>query len=564
MSILAFSAAPTFAEIGHKYESQITEAPPATPLAQPWGLTFDTAGNLYAADAAAEQIDIFSPANVFSSQFSEGFTPSGKGFIRSVAVNDKTGVVYVGVSEPEDVFVFKPEGAGKYKLLQKQPFSNFIYVAVDNSSGLSAGTVYVISGSGAVHVVKTNGTGELEGTGTELVPPTEGFSLLSAKEQQGGLTVDNATGVLYIANPGNKTVDEYTSEGEPLAAKLTLAGSFEPVAVAVNEETEEIYVLNAANGTVDQFSSSGEPIGTIAHTEKQAGKPEPLKEPLGVAVQNKAGATKGEVYVSDGAAKAVDVFGPDLVVPTVATGPVSQIGASEATVEGTVNPDGVSLIDCHFDYGTSVSYGQTAPCEPAAGTISGEQTVTAHLTGLKPGTTYHYRLQASNADEVPSYGADAEFPTLPRPSIDSATVSNLSASSADLNAQINPHSVPTTYHFEYGTTTAYGATLPAPPAPEPNIGEGSADVQVTQHVEGLSENENTTYHWRVVATSKNGTTTSPDQTFVYATAGAGLPDNRQYELVTPAQKNGALIGELFVSTLGNLERPMIAKDGQRV
>jgi hypothetical protein len=51
-----------------------------------------------------------------------------------------------------------------------------------------------------------------------------------------------------------------------------------------------------------------------------------------------------------------------------------------------------------------------------------------------------------------------------------------------------------------------------------------------------------------------------DHTFVYDTSGGGLPDNRAYEMVTPPQKNGALIGRLLLG----LDFPDISEDGSRV
>ena len=81
----------------------------------------------------------------------------------------------------------------------------------------------------------------------------------------------------------------------------------------------------------------------------------------------------------------------------------------------------------------------------------------------------------------------------------------VSDNSATLSGSVNPNGAPTSYRFEYGTTTAYGATTPATDA-----GSGAGAVAAGATVSGLSPG--TTYHYRVVATNAGGVTHGADQT----------------------------------------------------
>jgi hypothetical protein len=102
---------------------------------------------------------------------------------------------------------------------------------------------------------------------------------------------------------------------------------------------------------------------------------------------------------------------PPAAGPTVVTGSPSAVGTTSATVSGSVNPNGQATT-YHFDYGTSTSYGSQAPAppDPSAGSGSASQAVSASLTGLSPGTTYHHRLVATNASGT-RYGSDQTFVT---------------------------------------------------------------------------------------------------------------------------------------------------------
>jgi hypothetical protein len=95
--------------------------------------------------------------------------------------------------------------------------------------------------------------------------------------------------------------------------------------------------------------------------------------------------------------------------PSVTTGSATSITQSSATLNGTVNPNGQATT-YHFDYGTSTSYGSKAPpgSDPSAGSGTSDQAVSANLTGLTPGTTYHYRLVATNASGT-TQGQDKTF-----------------------------------------------------------------------------------------------------------------------------------------------------------
>jgi hypothetical protein len=101
--------------------------------------------------------------------------------------------------------------------------------------------------------------------------------------------------------------------------------------------------------------------------------------------------------------------------PIVTTGSSSGLSTSTATVEGSVAPNRNAVSKCSFQYGTSTFYGAEAPCaQTVAGTGSSPTAVSAALTGLTPGTTYHYRAIARNADGT-SYGEDETFTTAAAP-----------------------------------------------------------------------------------------------------------------------------------------------------
>jgi hypothetical protein len=95
--------------------------------------------------------------------------------------------------------------------------------------------------------------------------------------------------------------------------------------------------------------------------------------------------------------------------PSASTGTALAL-ESWATVVGTVNPNQTTLTSCQFQYGTNIAYGQEVPCSsfPTVGTTSSP--VSAELPGLTPGTTYHYRILATNAVDS-SYGEDKTFTT---------------------------------------------------------------------------------------------------------------------------------------------------------
>jgi uncharacterized repeat protein (TIGR01451 family) len=97
---------------------------------------------------------------------------------------------------------------------------------------------------------------------------------------------------------------------------------------------------------------------------------------------------------------------PDCV--DAVTAPASMLTPTAATLNGVVTPYGdTSYV---FQWGTKASYGQLS--KPATVTGNAPGLVTDQLTGLKPGTTYHYRLQASNVDDDGvTDGADQTFTT---------------------------------------------------------------------------------------------------------------------------------------------------------
>jgi hypothetical protein len=99
---------------------------------------------------------------------------------------------------------------------------------------------------------------------------------------------------------------------------------------------------------------------------------------------------------------------PTPSAPSATTSYASHATYSSVIVYGYVNPHGAAT-GCSFQYGTTTGYGGQTPLAPAGNgtmTIKLSQTI----TGLQPGTTYHYRIAAVNGAGL-TYGADRTFKT---------------------------------------------------------------------------------------------------------------------------------------------------------
>jgi hypothetical protein len=97
-----------------------------------------------------------------------------------------------------------------------------------------------------------------------------------------------------------------------------------------------------------------------------------------------------------------------------------------------------------------------------------------------------------------------EYTPLP-PSPVTEIATGVGATEAELHGRVNADAVDTHYWFEYGPTTSYGSTTAVV-----DIGAGTEAKPVSTEIAGLSRE--TTYHYRLVASSAGGTSYGGDQT----------------------------------------------------
>jgi hypothetical protein len=174
------------------------------------------------------------------------------------------------------------------------------------------------------------------------------------------------------------------------------------------------------------------------------------------------------------------------------------------TVTGTVNPNGKST-SYYFQYGVGTSLSSKTSAQ-AAGSGTTDLHVTATLSGLMPATEYQYRIVATN-DSGTIYGGIGIFSTTALPYVVTGAAIRVAASTATLKGLVNSEGLTTTWDFQYGTTTNYGLTSPMNTLPA-----GPNDANASATVSNLAPN--TTYDYRLVATSSAGTVQGVNEQFV--------------------------------------------------
>jgi hypothetical protein len=606
------------------FTRQLTETP-AGPFHAPRGLAVDAADNLWVSEIGNGEVDHREPPyrlNRFDSAEGEnaflqtleieglqapapeGLTPPG-----NLAIDNSTGSFFTAAGDGLSqhgyqafVEVFSSTGSFANRF---GPF-DYAKVAVDNSAGPSAGSVYVSQvGFSGVDVEKFNAAGEavpFTGCGLECAKyvsanqitgdPVEAFGTINriwniAVDSHGDIYVSRSREtspfkVIDEYEPSGRFVREFTGEQSPGLGESHEGGGFGgvPVAIAVDPVSGDLLVGVQREGlaAVDEFSPSGQYLNQI--TKTTAGNS--LHGASSLATDS-----RGDLYVLnrrefEGATgePAIDVYGPGHFLPSLQIAEATQRKPDSAFLPGSLDPEGLPLSVCSFEYVTEAAYrenlantedgfsdlssGGSAPCTPKPAEIPADSKfhpVQAELTGLLSGTTYRYRLSATASGELGgTASSEALAFTAPhRPRVESTSVDNLSSTFADLRASVNPLGADTTYQFQYLTAAEYlangdsfaGEHVPsAVPVPAASIGSGgetgSSPEVVLQHLAGLAPS--TAYRFRVLASNEIGATEGEEAegggevAHTFSTLPAvspGLADNRAYEMLTPSDKEGA-------------------------
>ena len=94
-------------------------------------------------------------------------------------------------------------------------------------------------------------------------------------------------------------------------------------------------------------------------------------------------------------------------VPTATTLDATNLHPTSATLQGLVCPNYLSTT-VSFEYGTSTSYGSSIIASPNPVSGSTTFTVSAPITALTEGTSYHFRIKGVNSLGT-TYGDDKTF-----------------------------------------------------------------------------------------------------------------------------------------------------------
>lgn len=524
------------------------------------GLGIIAAVVLVAFVAAPAQAERF---HVFETSFAKGGSGAGEMHLRAaeeevagseVAVNSTTHDVYVADTENHRVDEFEADGTfvrawGWGVVVNGLGFENCTptslggckegisgtepgefeapaLIAVDNSGGPSEGDVYVGDTSDNV-ITKFTETGTLIkswGVEGQLNGSTATGPIAGPFSEIAGITVD-ASGNLDVLQKSANALFEFEQGGGFVDDFEATEHGSRPAGLAVNTEGDLFKVRGV--GVVDEFEGPsglhpGEEIGQVTAGEE--------------------GSSSGLAFDASSRTLYVDAGGDVQRFAFVGARSVSEPGGAACAVEPFYNGNEKA----HFEgCMPAESFGSS---EPAGGSLTAGAGVAADSSN---GNVYVVEPATSRIDvfslELPSH-----------PAIKDESVSEVTSDSARFLAEVDPSGASTEVRAEYGPCGATPATCAGSSYPESTSAElvgsefafGAIAPLVAQ---GLGAS--TVYHFRLVAenevSKREGRPVLGEEvTFTTrATGEFGLPDNRAWELTSPADKHGALIepiGEAWV------------------
>jgi DNA-binding beta-propeller fold protein YncE len=322
-----------------------------------------SAGDLYVMDSGHGVIDKFSPEGRYLNQIG-GFPPStgfAQGELLGLGVDGSGTLHVVSLNESVGRFLLEEfDGAAVNQLIARQQFEGW------NSPntgllGEHAAHGFAVSATGDDYTVYEPSCSCTEKFGQQLSPLGR---VDSGEAGEVAVAVDPATGHLYA--------DDQSSVAEWDTGAMNRNS-------VTTKQSDSVGTLVARFGSLQLSSSAGEG---------------------GIAVDG----ASGQIYVSNPANGKVYVFASD--APAVTVSAASGVTTQAASLSGTVDPRGVAVSSCEFEYGLTDEigngpYDHSVPCEQTPGEIgagSSPVAVSAQLEGLRPGELYHFRLIASNAN----------------------------------------------------------------------------------------------------------------------------------------------------------------------
>jgi hypothetical protein len=380
------------------------------------------------------------------------------------------------------------------------------------------------------------GEGEVFAEVTELEPSAE-YAVCAVAENNFGPSERGSPKTFLTAAAPPEVIGESASIVGEGSGEVTFAAtinpdhssqettySFEYSTEASGEELEGV-VNTAEGGTIP-----AEEFGERGITSVPAGVPTKKTVYYRVVASNATGTTKGKVesYTK---------------LPIVDSESAAGVTLTEATLEAKLNPDWQTTT-YHFEYASSEvalekHEGILLPSASTQGkeNLFEELSVSSVAYGLRPRTSYYYRLVAENASSEnagnitkgqPVVGAIEHFTTNSLPVPSTGEAQSITRTSAVLAGTDDPVGLAGSYYFQYIDEAGYQAAL-AQGADPYAAGESTIPVSIPASGETLALHPvpvsgllpATTYHYRLVAKNQFGAEYGEGHTFT--TTGRVLP-----------------------------------------
>jgi hypothetical protein len=192
--------------------------------------------------------------------------------------------------------------------------------------------------------------------------------------------------------------------------------------------------------------------------------------------------------------------------PVVKTLEATKVDSTTAKLNGIVNSYGL-YTTVIFEYGTTTVYGSTVTASESPVTKNGVTDVSADISGLTCGITYHFRIKAENSKWINFYSPDSTFTSGHIPTLKTTSMSGISTTTAISGGNIIYNGCPAiTIRGVCWSTTANPTTS------DSKTSDGVGSGPYVSNVIGLTAG--TTYHIRAYATNSAGTAYGNDVSFL--------------------------------------------------